>query len=69
MCAACIVRFNISGEEKSHGLFFIGFSVVKRLVVAVLNLFVIWMFFYALGRLLLLIPDSFHPENIGGWWL
>ncbi len=34
------------------------------------GVFMVWLFFYIIGGLLLLIPSSFHEGSIwqGGWW-
>ena len=58
ICAACLARLAPAageGGRERRGLAWLGHGV--RFAAAIL---VLWIFFYGLGRGLLLMPDAFH---------
>jgi len=59
LCAACLkglAQTQIHGRLRLHG--------IVRLVQVVAGLFIAWMFFYVLGRGLVLVPTAFHEGTV-----
>ncbi|MGB8355531.1 MAG: rhomboid family protein [Chthoniobacteraceae bacterium] len=65
ICASCLRKS--SGTVKSRRQ---RFAWLGRLLVCGVGILVAWLFFYSMGRLLLLTPTSFHEgtlwENVAG---
>lgn len=59
ICAACLKRLARPTRVRRHRL--AGLVVV---VEALAGLLTAWLFFYAVGRDLLAIPDSFHEGTV-----
>jgi hypothetical protein len=59
LCASCLTRL-VSPKTKSKGRL----AVVGRIAQTSFGLLIIWIVFYYIGRLLLLIPSSFHEGTI-----
>jgi len=58
ICAKCLAAITAeSRDARKH------FSVVRPLV-ATLAFLLIWGYFFAMGRALLLLPDSFHDGSV-----
>ena len=63
LCAACIQKLSNAREEKRGRLL----RLLKVGVVPVrlaVGLFVAWMFFYSIGRMLVAIPSEFHSGAV-----
>jgi len=59
VCAPCLEkRAGSTTGRKRHFLF------LSRAVLFVFCFFMIWLFFYTVGRGLLILPSSFHEGNI-----
>jgi hypothetical protein len=59
LCAACLkglAQTQIHSRHRLHG--------VVQLGQVVTGLFLAWMFFYVLGRGLLLVPTAFHEGTV-----
>lgn len=67
MCAACIQAAAVPANESSRKVIqaaaILGASAAKSLF----GILLMWILFYALGRVLLLIPDSFHTGELWRW--
>jgi len=59
LCAACLKKLTKSVAERRF--LFANFAMAGKVFVGVLT---IWIFFYAVGRNLLAIPDSFHEGTV-----
>ena len=59
LCAECLKKI-VAREGAQAG----GFRRVRRVVLPVAGLLMAWLFFYALGRTLLLIPAAVHDGRI-----
>ena len=59
LCAECLKK--IVARESAHAG---GFRRVLRVMLPVAGLLMAWLFFYALGRSLLLIPAAVHDGRI-----
>lgn len=66
MCAACIQKANIPEVEGKVRGFKEGLGRFIYAAKIGLGLFFLWIFFYGIGQLLLLIPDSFHSGDMWG---
>ena len=64
MCAACIQKDGIPAPEKQRGVFKAGLGGCAAAAKICFGIFVLWISFYAVGRLLLLFPDSFHNGDL-----
>jgi len=65
LCSACIRNTHLSKEETRSGAFFSIWRACAGVGRLFIGLLILWIFFYAVGQLLLLIPDSFHS---GEFW-
>lgn len=59
LCAACLK--NLAQEHKKRG---VSAAILLRAVQVVISLFVLWIFFYYVGKGLLLMPDEFHEGTV-----
>ena len=59
LCASCL-RQIASGERKESARG----TVILRGFQFLLGLFILWIFFYYIGRSLLLMPDEFHEGTV-----
>jgi hypothetical protein len=59
LCASCLKKIAAVPTSKRSRL-----SVLVHLAQCVLGLFVAWLFFYFAGRMLLLMPSSFHEGTV-----
>jgi hypothetical protein len=59
LCAECLKKI-VAREGAHQG----GFRRVLRVMLPVAGLLMAWLFFYALGRTLLLIPAAVHDGRI-----
>ncbi len=59
LCVPCLKKAHSSRASRSM-------PVVLRAVMAGLGIFVAWAVFYAVGQLLILLPDSFHEGTLWG---
>jgi len=59
ICAACLRKMLRTGSTRWSA--FAGLLAVGEVLVGVLT---VWLFFYAVGRNLISIPDSFHSGTI-----
>ena len=68
ICAACLQNDEAPVVEKSNkDGFRKAWSFLAATVKVLLSIFILWMVFYAIGQVLLLIPDSFHSGDMWGW--
>lgn len=62
LCAGCLKKLTSTGPRRPYG------SAALRLLVQSVQLacgiFVIWLFFYGGGRILLAIPSTFHDGTV-----
>jgi hypothetical protein len=66
LCAACLKRI-FPHEERHPGRG----KIFRHGMLTILSFFLLWFLFYGLGRLLLLLPSTFHegtiwPQTSGG---
>lgn len=59
ICAECLKRM-VKAPVKARERF----AALLKVAFCVLGFFVAWLFFYETGRLLLLIPTSFHDGTL-----
>jgi hypothetical protein len=59
LCIACLKKASSSRTSRSM-------PVIIRVVTACVGIFVAWAVFYAIGQLLILLPDSFHEGTLWG---
>jgi len=64
MCAACIQKSEASEVGRKSGVFSVGLGRCIHGAKMVFGIFLLWIFFYGIGQLLLLIPDSFHTGDL-----
>src|SRR3954447_12120145 len=64
ICAGCLARIAIAPAPRRMRL-----SAMGPFAGAISGLFVAWLVFYIIGRLLLAIPEDFHASKIwkGDW--
>ena len=65
LCASCLARLLKASEA---GVFHL--RGLLRTGQFLCGGFVLWLFFYYLGQILLSLPTSFHEGTLwkGGWW-
>lgn len=59
ICASCLKKVAGAAQQRTHRL--VVFTQIGQLVAGIL---VAWLFFYLMGRTLLLIPTSFHDGTV-----
>jgi len=59
ICATCLKK--LARPAAARGLPFASLIVVAECLLGILT---VWLFFYAVGRNLLAIPDSFHEGTV-----
>jgi uncharacterized paraquat-inducible protein A len=59
ICAECLKKM-AAGPSRARARF----AAAGRIVICLIGFFAAWLFFYEAGRLLLLIPTSFHDGTI-----
>jgi hypothetical protein len=59
LCAACVKNL-VSGSKKTST----PVTVLFRTIQVLIAFFVLWIFFYSIGRTLLLLPDEFHEGTV-----
>lgn len=59
LCASCLKRHTAAPAAKRSRL-----SVFVHVAQCVLGVFMAWLFFYFAGRMLLLMPSSFHEGTV-----
>jgi uncharacterized paraquat-inducible protein A len=59
ICANCLRRLAMTGEKPVSR-----FTGLSRVVFCLLGFLITWIFYYQLGRVLLLIPTSFHDGTL-----
>ena len=64
MCAACIQKTGAPEVGRKSGAFKAGLERCTYAAKMFFGLFLLWIFFYGIGQLLLLIPDSFHTGDL-----
>ncbi len=64
MCAACIQKAEVPEVGHKDGSFKIAIGRVLSVARVFCGMVALWIFFYGIGRLLLLIPDSFHSGEL-----
>ncbi len=57
-CAKCLAAFISNAKEGSTA------KSITRPLLAAFAFLVIWIFFFAIGRTLLMLPDSFHDGSV-----
>lgn len=60
VCASCLQRPEETKARKTASVW----NPIANTFKAAFGILLAWIFFYAIGQLLLLIPDSFHSGNI-----
>ncbi|MEW5724529.1 MAG: rhomboid family protein [Thermodesulfobacteriota bacterium] len=65
LCASCLARLTQAGRRRGRRL-----GALARLLQTFIGLWIIWLFFYYLGRVLITIPASFHEGALWKepWW-
>ena len=61
ICAGCLARLVAPADEGSRGG---GLRAVLPLSGALAGLFIAWLSFYFIGRMLLAIPTDFHASKL-----
>ncbi len=64
ICAACLQKTAPQMEKKNSGIFKGTTHLFGGITKAAAGLFLLWFLFYAVGRFLLIIPDSFHTGEL-----
>jgi hypothetical protein len=64
LCATCIQKEVSSTETPSSNWLKSGATIFSSSVQFLTSLLFLWLFFYAIGQLLLSIPDSFHSGDL-----
>ena len=59
ICSSCLKKLTAKPEVRRRN-----FSPVLRTAAAVAGIFLAWIFFFIVGRLLVNIPASFHESTI-----
>jgi hypothetical protein len=59
ICSSCLKKLTAKPKAARRN-----FSPVLRTAAAVMGIFVAWIFFFIVGRLLVNIPASFHESTI-----
>jgi len=59
ICASCLQK--ISVKTRARGL---RFAAVREAMLCFVGIVMAWVFFYALGRVLLLTPTKFHEGTV-----
>lgn len=65
LCATCIQNSVVSTKTRKRT-----FEPVVQMVLFVCGVFILWMFFYHIGQLLLQLPTAFHEGTLWQtrWW-
>lgn len=64
VCASCLQKAQPEERVEKGSWLRHAFSHAGGLIKAATSLLLLWIVFYAIGQLLLLIPDSFHSGEI-----
>lgn len=67
MCAACIQKAGVPKVGKSSTAFKTAAKAGVCAANVLFGILFLWIVFYAVGRILLLIPDSFHTGDLWRW--
>ena len=59
ICSSCLKKLTTKQETKRRS-----FAPLGRVMAAVAGLFIVWIFFFILGRLLVNIPSDFHEGTV-----
>jgi hypothetical protein len=59
ICAFCLKRLGDKPDRRHH------LAGIMRIVQVLVGIVLLWSSFYLLGKVLLLIPPSFHDMTIG----
>jgi hypothetical protein len=65
ICATCLKKIVPAAQGKPADL-----SLVGHVGRCLIGLFLLWVFFYGMGRFLLALPESFHEGKVwqADWW-
>lgn len=65
LCAACLGKLSAAPKSKRKRL-----ALITRFVQSAIGIWLIWIFFYYMARILLSIPSSFHEGTLWqeAWW-
>lgn len=59
ICASCLKKLAQAKEKKRNR-----FAGVSRVIFCGLGVLLAWVWFYEMGRVLLMIPNSFHDTTL-----
>lgn len=64
ICASCLKKLLADAPSENPRRMGLGGRTIKAGAKCLFGLVVAWLFFYAIGQVLLMIPDSFHSGKL-----